>query len=224
MNLEPSNGWQVVALVAALALGACAPNIGDSCEASSDCSANGDRLCDPTQPGGYCTIFNCEPGTCPSESICVAFQARPSMAAACTDPQLDSRFRRTFCMAKCSSGGDCRSGYTCSDMSDPDNPWGATVADRGRGSKVCVVPFAGTPVDAGVTAEVCTGSDASFPDVMVWSRDAGSADASADDGSTGGSGGGGATSGGAGSGGVSGGGAGGRGGTGAVSGGGGSGG
>jgi hypothetical protein len=176
MDLALSSRWRSAALAISVFLGACAPEIGDPCEASSDCSANGDRLCDPTQPGGYCTVFNCEPGTCPSESICIAFQARPSLAAACADPQLESRFRRTFCVAKCSDG--CRSGYTCADMSDPHNMWGATVADRGRGSKVCVVPFTGEPVREDAGAEVCTGSDAGFPDVTVWTRDAGVVDAS----------------------------------------------
>jgi hypothetical protein len=175
MDLARSSWWRLAALAISLFLGACAPEIGDPCESSSDCSANGDRLCDPTQPSGYCTVFNCEPGSCPGDSICIAFQARPSMAAACSDPQLESRFRRTFCMAKCSNG--CRSGYECADMGASDNPWGATVADRGRGSRVCVVPFAGEPVRADAGAEVCTGTDAGF-DATVWTRDAGSVDAS----------------------------------------------
>ena len=51
----------------------CSPKIGDECATALDCSALGDRLCDTTQPGGYCTIFNCEPDTCPEEAACVAF-------------------------------------------------------------------------------------------------------------------------------------------------------
>src|SRR5690242_18467125 len=44
----------------------CKPKIGDECKTSTDCSVTGDRLCDITQPSGYCTIFNCEePGSCP---------------------------------------------------------------------------------------------------------------------------------------------------------------
>ena len=64
----------VVAL-AALSFG-CAPQIGDECETSVDCSQGGERLCDITQPGGYCTVFNCEPNSCPEdESLCVQFGA-----------------------------------------------------------------------------------------------------------------------------------------------------
>ncbi|MFW5740185.1 MAG: hypothetical protein ACOC1F_07450, partial [Myxococcota bacterium] len=51
----------------------CNPKIGDDCTNSTDCSVSGDRLCDTTQPGGYCTVFNCEPDMCPEEAQCVAF-------------------------------------------------------------------------------------------------------------------------------------------------------
>ena len=56
----------------ALALG-CTPSIGDECVTSLDCSQLGDRLCDASQPLGYCTIFNCEPDACPEEAICMGF-------------------------------------------------------------------------------------------------------------------------------------------------------
>lgn len=204
--MQLSSEWRapLLALSTALSawvLGACAPKIGDGCETSSDCSANGDRLCDPTEPGGYCTIFNCEPGSCPGESVCIAFQARPSLASACSDAQESSRFRRTFCVAKCSSNGDCRSGYECAELDDAKlaaqgqapNPWGATVADDGRGSRACVVKFDARPVDEDAMAQVCTGADASFDDVVVWSSDAG---ASVDSGAAGAGGAGGAAAGG----------------------------
>ncbi|HKO50071.1 MAG TPA: hypothetical protein VJV79_20210, partial [Polyangiaceae bacterium] len=45
------------ALTGGLALG-CTPKIGDDCSVSTNCSTTGDRLCDITQPGGYCTKFN----------------------------------------------------------------------------------------------------------------------------------------------------------------------
>lgn len=198
--------WRSSLLALALALGACAPKIGDACTTSSDCSTAGDRLCDPTEPGGYCTIFNCEPDSCPSDSVCIAFQAKPSLASACADPQEASRFRRTFCMARCSSNGDCRSGYECADLNDADhpgapNPWGAIVADTGRGNKACVVPFSGEPVNSDAGAQVCTGTDASFADVPVWSSDAGVGGAGGTSGA-GGAGGAPAVGGGAGSGGT----------------------
>src|SRR4051794_9134146 len=105
--------WALVMCLAALA--GCSPKIGDKCTISTDCSVQGDRLCDPTQPGGYCTIFNCEPNKCPDEAVCVAFN-EPS----CSSPALSRRFQRTFCMAVCESDNDCRAGYFCLDtLGDP---------------------------------------------------------------------------------------------------------
>src|SRR5690348_74537 len=47
------------ALAAALIAVGCLPKIGDHCTTSLDCSQTGQRLCDTTQPDGYCTVFNC---------------------------------------------------------------------------------------------------------------------------------------------------------------------
>jgi hypothetical protein len=55
--------WLAAAALLALVAG-CAPKIGDKCTVSTDCSVSGDRLCDSTQPSGYCTVFNCEPNAC----------------------------------------------------------------------------------------------------------------------------------------------------------------
>jgi hypothetical protein len=97
-------------LVGAGALG-CKPQVGDSCKLSTDCSVSGDRLCDTSQPDGYCTIFNCEPDTCPGESICVEFH--PS----------SSRLKRRFCLASCVANADCRPGYACTHLTVwPDAP------------------------------------------------------------------------------------------------------
>jgi hypothetical protein len=74
----------VIALWAAGALlGGCGKEIGDACTLSSDCSPNGDRLCqcwncsgtDPTSnsDNGYCTIQGCDFGTCPDEAACIRF-------------------------------------------------------------------------------------------------------------------------------------------------------
>ncbi len=90
-------------------LSGCSRKIGDSCKYSTDCSVAGDRLCDITQAGGYCTIGGCEPDGCPSgESACVAF-TEPS----CPNLPTSIRFSRNFCMATCSDNGDCRDGYQC---------------------------------------------------------------------------------------------------------------
>jgi hypothetical protein len=117
----------------------CTPSIGDACKLHTDCSATGNRLCEPTFPGGYCTIANCEQGSCPSEAACVAFGVAPSAKTECAVTQ-QQRLERTFCMARCSSDSSCRSGYACVDFQPgPDNIWGAAVVDTDRGTKVCTV-------------------------------------------------------------------------------------
>lgn len=147
-------------LLSLAALAGCTPKIGDACTTSTDCSATGGRLCDTTEPGGYCTIFNCEPGSCPSEAHCVAFKDQISQAAACQNPQGSARLERTFCMAKCSKDSDCRSGYKCVDMNAPDNAYGAVVIDKGNvNGHVCAVPVSGAPVSADADTAVCTGED-----------------------------------------------------------------
>ncbi|MEZ4226885.1 MAG: hypothetical protein R3B13_38445 [Polyangiaceae bacterium] len=139
----------VLALVSGLY--GCKPEIGDECSVSTDCSNAGDRLCDTTQPGGYCTIFNCEPGTCPEEAVCIAFKNSPSQL--CPDPQLGDRLRRTFCLRSCGGDDDCRSGYKCIDLAK-DNPWKASVAEYGASGKVCIVPFSGVPASGDIT-DIC---------------------------------------------------------------------
>lgn len=134
-------------LLCLLAIG-CAPEIGAHCTNSNDCSQNGDRLCDTTQRGGYCTIFNCDPTSCPSdESICIQFGSVLSTVGNCPDPQRPSPQARTFCMATCEDNGDCRGGYRCTDLGEP-NAWGATVVERNPNTtKVCIEPQAATPID-----------------------------------------------------------------------------
>lgn len=87
-------------LVAALLVG-CAPQIGDSCNISSDCSVNGDRICDLAYPNGYCTVLACDPDTCPGGSTCVEWRFMPDRTAV------------TYCMDLCDNDGDCRAEYRC---------------------------------------------------------------------------------------------------------------
>jgi hypothetical protein len=89
-------------LCAAVAAG-CAPSIGDSCSNSTNCSVNGDRQCDLSQPGGYCIVFDCQPDRCPNDAVCVRFSPD------------EPRHSVVACMRRCSSDGDCRSGdgYRC---------------------------------------------------------------------------------------------------------------
>lgn len=93
-------------VVAAFAF-ACAKKIGDPCSLNSDCSINGDRVCDLAQPGGYCTIPGCEPDACPTDSMCVYFDAH------------SPRLRRRYCVAGCSGDDDCRDGYRCVPFDPP---------------------------------------------------------------------------------------------------------
>ena len=159
----------LLVMLTAVAAG-CKPKVGDDCKLSTDCSAAGDRLCDITAPGGYCTVYNCEPGTCPEdESLCVEFGAQRSPNVACQDLQSPSPYGRAFCMATCEKDSDCRPDYTCADLSaDIDtahgmvkrgNAWGALLIDHDRGHRACLVPVSAAPVP-GINDEamgkVCT--------------------------------------------------------------------
>jgi len=83
----------------AFSLLACQAEIGDSCNDNVDCSPDGDRICDLSQPNGYCTVPDCEPGSCPGEGVCVRFW--------------DGPHTRSWCMRECDGDGDCRSKYYC---------------------------------------------------------------------------------------------------------------
>jgi hypothetical protein len=145
-------------LLAALALAAgCKPKIGDDCKISTDCSAAGDRLCDITAPGGYCTVYNCEPNTCPvDESLCVEFGSQRSPVNDCQDKQSPSPYGRAFCMATCDKDSDCRADYVCVDLSKQPNAWSALLIDTDRGSKACVVPISTASIDTSIPVGVCS--------------------------------------------------------------------
>ena len=146
-----------IALVQSLAFGlGCTPSIGDKCVLSTDCSLRGDRLCDTSEPGGYCTIFNCRGNLCPDTAACVLFNA--NVQGCGYDDRSASRTGRTFCMAQCKSNTDCRNGYICADPRAL--PWSAVILDDDQLQLVCIVPpdiepTSGKPiavsrVDAGV--------------------------------------------------------------------------
>ncbi len=61
----------MVIAFAAISTAGCGSQIGDSCQTSTDCDPNGNRICDLSQPGGYCTVMGCDETTCPSEATCV---------------------------------------------------------------------------------------------------------------------------------------------------------
>jgi hypothetical protein len=161
--------WTYGIAAAVLTICGCQPEIGDPCRLPSDCSFSGDRLCDTNLRGGYCTQFNCEPGTCPEESVCVAFGSSPSSHPQCRLAQSAPRFERTFCMKTCSENDDCRTDedYACINAEEVE-AWSATVVERGKASKkVCAPLYTGVTVPVERAAEVCQStSDASFPDPL----------------------------------------------------------
>jgi len=139
-----------ILLLAGFALAGCKQHIGDSCGSSTDCSVTGERQCDLAQPGGYCTIFSCDPDTCP-EGACVEWRFIPSRTA------------ETWCMKTCDYDGNCRAEYSCvfpnqitmSGGFDPDLPDDERVAriidlegNRAE-AKICVALSPGVnPPDA----------------------------------------------------------------------------
>ena len=110
-----------------LAMG-CSPRIGDGCGSSTNCSVNGDRLCDITMPGGYCTVFDCTADACPDDGVCVRFQPVPA------------RLARNVCMRRCGADGECRvnEGYRCTGATDVDF---VAIVDLGRPEgRFCMAP------------------------------------------------------------------------------------
>jgi hypothetical protein len=155
--------------VLAAAIVGCAPKIGDHCLVSSDCATNGSRVCDTSQPDGYCTIFNCADDSCPNSAACVVLM--PAVPGCSYDDyEAPSRSSRKLCLATCNSDSDCRTdnGYICA--SPLNSPWSAIILDNNQGEKVCIVaPPEGTP-DAGAdgAAAICMpGPNMSFADAAA---------------------------------------------------------
>jgi hypothetical protein len=106
----------------ALSAGACSREIGDDCSTAADCDPKGSRVCDLSQPGGYCTVVNCDENSCPSESACIRFFPIPYLSKGCNpvcedlpclaDPAADGH-----CPAACPYGptNDCSSEEICLD-------------------------------------------------------------------------------------------------------------
>lgn len=142
-------------LLALLALVGCAPQIGDRCQVSTDCSVNGDRICDTSQPRGYCTVQGCDPDSCPNGAVCVEWRFEPSRTTA------------TYCMERCRSGCG-RDGYECVADDDPrlasNGVSLARVTDLGgrRDAKFCAA-VAATDSSAALMSLPTGGPDASVP-------------------------------------------------------------
>jgi hypothetical protein len=127
----------VLAATAALLLTGCTPHVGDKCVLNTDCSLQGTRVCDNSQPNGYCTLFNCAPNSCPDNAACVMIY---SEVPGCPYDGYAAppRTGRTMCMASCSKDSDCRTqdGYVCRDPQQP--PINGLVVDS-NWQTVCVV-------------------------------------------------------------------------------------
>jgi hypothetical protein len=136
----------------------CAPRIGDDCTTNTNCTGQTERLCDNSQPGGYCTLFGCNPTSCPAdESVCVSFGAAASPVEGCSSPDLTAPAAKAFCMKWCNQDSDCRPEYACVDVGG-DDPWGATVVQRAPSStKICIAPESSAPIPPDRSNEVCIG-------------------------------------------------------------------
>ena len=151
---------------------ACTPSIGDKCVLSTDCSTQGDRLCDTSQPDGYCTEFNCAADSCPDEAACVLFNSNvPGCGFDDRNGAYGSRVARAFCVAKCGKNSDCRDGYVC--RSAKASPWDGVILDSDQTKLTCLVPPFATDLDAGDAAIMSTMPSGSPPVCSAVGPDAG---------------------------------------------------
>lgn len=130
---------------------ACTPEIGDKCVLSTDCSIRSDRICDTSQPNGYCTQ-SCRGNGCADKAACVLYNTSlPGCGFDDRAGPFGSRVARSFCTARCFSNADCRTdeGYVCA---DPRSfPWNAIILDDVQDQLTClVVPSEG--LDGGFDA------------------------------------------------------------------------
>ena len=104
---------------------ACSPRIGDGCGSAANCSVNGDRFCDLTQPSGACIVFDCQPDQCPDDTVCVRFNpAQP-------------RLSTVACMRPCQSDSGCRTSYRCIDAAIEADGLYAEVIDMNSQRRFC---------------------------------------------------------------------------------------
>jgi hypothetical protein len=141
-------------LLAGVAIAGCQQNIGDSCGGSSDCSVTGERQCDLAQPGGYCTVFSCDPDTCP-QGACVEWRFIPSRTA------------ETWCMKTCDADSWCRNEYSCVFPSDinMDGEWEADLPPDERVARIIDLD------DYRASAKICTALSAEPPPESVRNAD-----------------------------------------------------
>lgn len=131
--MEHTSAVNRLVLASLLALGAlataCSKDIGVDCQTALDCGQDqaNPRICDLSQPGGYCTLDGCDEKLCPSESVCIRFFPRRFPTASCSSSDgcsfdeiclpegvcVPRSSERRYCAFKCGNNGDCRDGYEC---------------------------------------------------------------------------------------------------------------
>lgn len=152
---QPGRGAQVYCLlvtVAALGLAGCRPSIGSACTLSTDCSTQGNRVCDTAQPGGYCTVLNCIDNSCPDNAVCVMFQVSVP-GCSYDDYAAPARTGLAMCMKHCNEDSNCREsdGYACADPRE--SPWYGAILDDNQGQRVCIAASSSStpaPEDASI--------------------------------------------------------------------------
>lgn len=131
----------LVALVAPSA--GCKKKIGDACRRSTDCSLQGERICDlshrvnssgfPTPNGsGECTIEGCGRGACPKEAACVKVYDSDFLSVACDPAQEDLA---TYCDLE--SDAECEAAG-CLPTADDASVWVCPPRNDCGGSEVCL--------------------------------------------------------------------------------------
>lgn len=84
-------------------------DIGDACGHYSECGGIESRAaCINEWPEGYCTELSCTLGSCPLGSRCVTGITFANVSI------------EAFCLRTCESNADCRDGYNCTDVGQPD--------------------------------------------------------------------------------------------------------
>jgi hypothetical protein len=145
----------------------CTPNVGSSCQLSTDCGSTGQLVCDTSEFEGYCTVVDCSGNECPDNAGCIDFN--PAIPGCGYNDRVGgSRISQPFCMATCSSNSDCRLGYLCANPTL--SPWYAVILDNNNQEFVCLpVPQSG---QVGLSASGSLDSDAAVCQLLGPTFDA----------------------------------------------------
>jgi len=164
---------RLLALVAiAAAVAGCTHHIGDSCTQNVDCSPLGDRFCDTSAPGGYCTIQDCDVREDPQgnlvdsctdadgNSVCVRFFTQ--VASEPCDPIRELQMQQSRDRGDANACLECTPDEACHcDASDPANPT-ACVASSATSDGGVPDGGASNLGGAGITGQRCPGAGPYF--------------------------------------------------------------